>query len=69
MKMQANKQFTLILAKHCKIVQSPFLQYGGKAWTSVVTSTRFLHCTQYITWKNVDHVHRIHSGMSELHEG
>jgi len=61
MKMQASKQFTLILAKYCKIMQS-FLQYGGKAWTIVVISTRFLHCTQYMTWKNVDH------GTSELHE-
>lgn len=57
--MQGSKQyFTLILAKYCKIVQSPFLQYGGKAWTSVSISSRLLHCTQCITWKNVDCVHR-----------
>ena len=67
--MHAIKQFTLILAKYCKIVQSPFLYYGGKAWTGFVISTRFVHCTQYMTWKNVDHVHRIYSGTSELHEG
>jgi len=46
MKMQASKQFTLILAKYCKIVQSPISQYGVKARPSVVFWTRFLHYTQ-----------------------
>jgi hypothetical protein len=33
-----------------------------------VILTRLLHCTQYTTWKNVDHVHRMQSGTPELHE-
>jgi hypothetical protein len=49
MKMQASKQFTLILAKYCKIVQSPFLHNGGKAWTSVKIQYKNNVCNTTLT--------------------
>jgi len=51
------------------IQQNGNVSLEEKKWTIVVISTRFLHCTQYVTWENVDHMHRIHSGTCELHEG
>lgn len=54
---------------YCRIVQSSFLQHGGKAKSSTVCSARLLHCTWSVTWKNVDCMHRTHNGGFELQKG